>query len=80
MKAVYKGVYITRTCYRESFPIALKRYLSEKANFVVLFSGGFRGGSRGSLEPPSGAKLFHFHGEFQEILCQTWQLNPPFYF
>ena len=31
-------------------------------------SGGFRGGSRGSLEPPSGAKLFNFHGEFQDIL------------
>ena len=31
----------------------------------AAFSGGFRGGSRGSLEPPSGAKIFHFHGEFQ---------------
>ena len=30
-------------------------------------SGRFRGGSRGSLEPPSGAKLFHFHGEFQVV-------------
>ena len=26
-------------------------------------SGGFRGGSAGSLEPLSGTKLFHFHGE-----------------
>ena len=27
---------------------------------------GFRGGSGGSLEPPSGTKLFHFHGEIYE--------------
>ena len=39
---------------------------------------GFRGGSRGSLEPPSGLKLFHFHGEFQEILCEIRQMNPSF--
>ena len=25
------------------------------------------GGSRGSLKPPSGAKLFRYHGEFKEI-------------
>ena len=31
---------------------------------IPLHSGGFRGGSRGSLEPPSGPKLFHFHGIF----------------
>ena len=31
---------------------------------VFYSSGGFRGGSGGSLEPPSAAKLFHFHGEF----------------
>ena len=41
-------------------------------------SGGFRGGSRGSFEPPSGPKLFHFHGKFQEILCENWQTNPTF--
>ena len=41
-------------------------------------SGGFRGGSRGSLEPPSGAKLFHFHGEFKEILSEIRLTNPPF--
>ena len=41
-------------------------------------SGGFRGGSRGSLEPPSGPKLFHFRGEFQEFLCEIRQTNPPF--
>ena len=33
-------------------------------------SGGFRGGSRGSLEPPSGPKLFYFPREFQKILCE----------
>ena len=41
-------------------------------------SGGFRGGSRGSLEPPSGPKVFHFHREFQEILCVIRKTNPPF--
>ena len=44
----------------------------------MIPSGGFRGGSRGSLEPSSGAKLFPFHGEFQEILCEIRQTNPPF--
>ena len=33
---------------------------------IQKFIGGFRMGSRGSLEPPSGPKLFYFHGEFQE--------------
>ena len=41
-------------------------------------SDRFRKGSRGSLEPPSGAKSSHFHGEFQEILCEIRQTNPPF--
>ena len=31
-------------------------------------SGGFRGGSGGSLEPPSGTKLFQFLGEIYEKL------------
>ena len=36
--------------------------------FVInVFRGGFKGGSRGSLEPPFGAKFFHFHEEFQEF-------------
>ena len=37
--------------------------------------GGFRGGS---LEPLSGAELFHFYGEFQDILCKNRQTNPLF--
>ena len=41
----------------------------------LIYSGGFRGGSRGSLEPPSGTKLFHFHGEFQYILFEIRQTN-----
>ena len=45
---------------------------------VINFSGGFRGGSRGSLEPPSGTKLFRFHGEFKEILSEIRLTNPPF--
>ena len=32
----------------------------------VQRSGGPRGGSWGSLEPPFETKLFHFHGEFAE--------------
>ena len=43
-----------------------------------MFSGGFRGGSRGSLEPPSGPKLFHFHREFQKVFCEIGNTNPPF--
>ena len=38
--------------------------------FCQNSSGGFRGGSRGSLEPPYGPKSFHFHEEFQEILYE----------
>ena len=30
------------------------------------YSGGFRGGSGGSPEPPSGTKLFQFNGEIYE--------------
>ena len=45
---------------------------------ICVFSGGFRGGSRGSLEPPSGAKLSNFHGQFQKMLCKIRQSNPPF--
>ena len=44
----------------------------------TCYSSGFRGGSRGSPEPPSGAKLFYFHGECQDILCKMRQTNPPF--
>ena len=43
-----------------------------------IISGGFRGGSKGSLKPPSWPKLFYFHGEFQAILCEIRQTNPPF--
>ena len=50
-----------------------------------LYSGGFRGGSGGSPEPPSGAKLFHFHGEIYEKSGKmlktnplSMYLNPPF--
>ena len=47
-------------------------------------SGGFRGGSGGSLEPPLGSKLFQFHGEMYEKsgkMLKTnlllMDLNPP---
>ena len=39
-------------------------------------SGGFRGGSGGSLEPPSGTKLFHFHGEIYEKSGKMLKTNP----
>ena len=39
-------------------------------------SGGFRGGSGGSLEPPSGTKLFHFHGEIYEKSGKILKTNP----
>ena len=40
-------------------------------------SGGSRGGSGGSNEPPLDPKLFHFHGEFQEKLVRLHKSNPP---
>ena len=42
--------------------------------FIHLGSGGSRGGA---FEPPFEPKLFHFHGEFQEKIGQTAQIEPP---
>ena len=39
-------------------------------------SGGFRGGSGGSLEPPLGTKLFHFHGEIYQKSGKMLKTNP----
>ena len=39
-------------------------------------SGGFIGGSGGSLEPPSGTKLFQFHGEIYEKSGKMLKTNP----
>ena len=39
--------------------------------YNVHDSGGFRGGSGGSLEPPSGTKLFQFHGEIMKNQVQS---------
>ena len=33
---------------------------------VVVISGGFRGGSGGSLEPPLGPNYFNFMGKFMK--------------
>ena len=41
-------------------------------------SGEFLGGSRGSLELPSGPKLFHFHREFKEICLKLGKHTPHF--
>ena len=41
-------------------------------------SGEFRGGSRGTLELPSGPKLFHFHREFKEICLKLGKRTPYF--
>ena len=35
-------------------------------------------GVRGVHLTPSGPILFHFHGDFQEILCEIRQTNPLF--
>ena len=41
-----------------------------------MFSGGFRGGSGGSLEPPFGSKLFQCHGEMYEKSSKMLKTNP----
>ena len=41
-----------------------------------MTSGGFRGGSGGSLEPPSETKLFQFYGEIYEKLDKMLKTNP----
>ena len=41
-----------------------------------MYSGGFRGGSGGSLEPPFGSKLFQFHGEMYEKSGKVLKTNP----
>ena len=40
------------------------------------FSGGSRGGSGGSNEPPLEPKLFHFHGEFQKKWSKCTNRTP----
>ena len=35
--------------------------MSSLTVFYTVYSGGFRGGLGGSLEPSSGDKLFQFH-------------------
>ena len=44
----------------------------------MMSSGGFRGGSGGSLEPPSGSKLFQFHGKIYEKSGKMLETNAPF--
>ena len=46
-------------------------------NDNIQVSGGSRGGSGGSNEPPLEPKLFHFLGEFQEKLVKLHKSNPP---
>ena len=53
-------------------------YIHYALYWFMCFSGGFSGGSRGSHKPPSVAKLFHFHGEFREIVYEIRQSNSPF--
>ena len=57
-----------------------------------FYSGGYRGDSRGSLEPPFETKLFHFHEEFPkkkqknkknnsinyQIIRYNFQIKAPF--
>ena len=49
-------------------------YSPRKRSFKT--SGGFRGGSGGSLEPPSETKLFQFHGEIYEKSGKMLKTNP----
>ena len=42
----------------------------------MTISGGFRGGSGGSLEPPFGSKLFQFHAEMYEKSGKMLKTNP----
>ena len=51
--------------------------LSEMLHYFGKNSGGSRGGSGGSNEHPLEPKLFHFHGEFQEKIGQSAQIEPP---
>ena len=62
--------------YLDGIIVKIARFLDLNVNKGN--SGGFRGGSRGSLEPPSRPELFYLHGEFQEILREIRQTNPPF--
>ena len=61
-------------------PLIDFRYDGQNTDWtVILFvqnSGGSRGGSGGSNEPPLEPKLFHFHGEFQEKLVKLHKSNP----
>ena len=56
---------------------------AKKLNFCFLpqpgilhCGSGFRGGSGGSLEPPSGTKLFQLHGEIYEKSGKILKTNP----
>ena len=52
-------------------------YLTLIKQIRSLFSGGSRGGSGGSVEPPWEFKLFHFRGEFWENVGEMVNSNPP---
>ena len=43
----------------------------------ITSSGGSRGDSGGSTEPPLESKLFHFRGEFRENVGEIVSSNPP---
>ena len=54
----------------------LDNHTAKRQQDTTKCSGGFRGGSGGSLEPPSGTKLFQFHGEIYKKLSKMLKTNP----
>ena len=67
-----------RTTSRAFDKVVHSRLLLKLRHFGINIevSGGFRGGSGGSLEPPSGTKLFQFHGEIYEESGKMLKTNP----
>ena len=59
----------------------LQNFLETWAPFNNLFdincSGGFRGGSGGSHEPPLGPNYFNFRGKFMKKIRQNVENEPP---
>ena len=63
----------TRFLYLKSFNFGCDICISFKYSVADL-----EGVQGVRSNPPSGAKLFRFHGEFKEILSEIRLTNPPF--
>ena len=71
-----KNQFVKQDSLTRDFPHNIFR-ISHDSKQGVINSGGSRGGSGGSFEPPLEPKLFHFHGEFQEKWVKLHKSNPP---